>query len=73
MTTTPSTPPRKWHPIREAAEHFGVARVTLWRLIRAHKLPAIRVGRVWRVDLDRLERALNRMSPNANQQQQEAP
>lgn len=44
-------------PVRDAAAHFQVSERTLRDAIRARSLPGvIRVGRVWRVDIDALER-----------------
>jgi len=45
--------------IREAAKFLQVHRVTLYRMLRRGRIPgAFKVGRVWRLDLEKIERFL---------------
>lgn len=46
--------------IQEAAEILSVHRVTVYRLIRSGKLPAFRVGRIWRIREKDLEKITER-------------
>lgn len=49
--------PRKIATVAEAAKLLRVHRITLYRMLKAGKVPgAFKIGRVWRVDLPELER-----------------
>jgi excisionase family DNA binding protein len=54
-----TTTNRDYYTVAEAARRLNVSHSTVWRWIRARKLPAYRVGsrnlRIRSVDLDRLE------------------
>ena len=43
---------------QEAAEFLRVSRATIRRWCKAGQLPAVRIGRQWRIDMDQLERVL---------------
>lgn len=43
----------------EAAERMRVSKMTVYRLIRSGKLPAVRVGKTYRIQDEDLERFLN--------------
>ena len=43
---------------QEAAEFLRVSRATILRWCKAGQLPAVRIGRQWRIDMDQLERVL---------------
>ena len=43
---------------QEAAEYLRVSRATILRCCKAGQLPAMRIGRQWRIDMDQLERQL---------------
>lgn len=43
--------PAHWLTVQQVADRFQVARVTVWRWIRAGRLTGIRVGRVRRIAL----------------------
>ena len=43
---------------KEAAEYLRVSRATILRCCRAGRLPAVRIGRQWRIDTDQLEMLL---------------
>ncbi len=43
----------------EAAEQLRVSKMTIYRLIRAGKIPAVQVGKSYRVRVDDLERYLD--------------
>jgi PAS domain S-box-containing protein/excisionase family DNA binding protein len=57
-TARPSADERGYYSVSRAAALLGVSRVTIWRWIRAGRLPASRVGerttRIARGDLDRI-------------------
>jgi excisionase family DNA binding protein len=47
--------------IDEAASFLRVHRVTLYRMLKKGGIPgAFKIGRVWRLDLDELERLLEK-------------
>jgi len=39
----------------EAAKYLRVSRATILRWCRARQLPAVRIGRQWRIDMEQLE------------------
>jgi excisionase family DNA binding protein len=43
----------------EAAERMRVSKMTVYRLIRSGKIPAVQIGKAYRVREDDLERYLN--------------
>jgi len=50
--------PHRLLTTQEAAEYLRVSRATILRCCRAGQLPAVRIGRQWRIDMDQLERLL---------------
>ena len=48
---------------QEAAEFLRVSRATIRRWCKAGQLPAVRIGRQWRIDMDQLERVLAGEAP----------
>jgi excisionase family DNA binding protein len=56
-TTTESEPveSRTWMSYEQAADYCGVDRVTIWRSVRAGRLPAGGVGRAVRFHRDDLD------------------
>lgn len=56
----PSAPVEAAIDLHEAARRLGVSYRTVWRRVQSGDLPAMRVGRVWRVkpaDLETFSRA----------------
>jgi PTS system nitrogen regulatory IIA component len=49
--------------IREVAKYLHVVQLTVYRMIKRGDLKAIKVGRVWRVRREDLERYVNRPAP----------
>ncbi|MCG2795243.1 MAG: helix-turn-helix domain-containing protein [Actinomycetia bacterium] len=45
------TAPERWYSLQEIAEHLGVSRDTIHRWIRTKKMPAHKVGRLWKFDV----------------------
>lgn len=43
--------PERWHSLEEIAEYLGVSQDTIHRWIRTKKLPAHKVGRLWKFDV----------------------
>lgn len=41
--------------VEEAATYLRVSRATVWRWCKSHKVPAVKIGREWRI----LRRTLN--------------
>jgi excisionase family DNA binding protein len=50
--------------VGEVAEYLHVVTITVYRMIDRGDLKAVKVGRVWRVRRDDLERYLNRPVPS---------
>ena len=50
--------PRRLLTTQEAAEFLRVSRATVLRWCRAGQMPAVRIGRQWRIDMEQLERML---------------
>ena len=46
--------------IREVAEYLHVVKITVYRMIDRGDLPAVKVGRVWRISQQDLQAYLNR-------------
>jgi excisionase family DNA binding protein len=44
-------PESRWYSVNEVAGHLGVATDTIYRWIERKKLPAHRVGRLWKFKL----------------------
>lgn len=44
--------PEPWVSVEEVASHLGVAKDTVYRWIERKKLPAHRVGRLWKFKLE---------------------
>jgi excisionase family DNA binding protein len=45
--------------VEEAAKKLKVKPITIYRMARSGKLPAIKIGKAWRISLKRLERMFN--------------
>ena len=52
-TTAPS---RLWMTVEQAAEWLQVHPQTVYQAVRTGEMPAVRVGRSWRIDPDRIKR-----------------
>jgi len=50
MTTTES-----WASVEDVAKHLGVAKDSVYGWIEARKLPAQRIGRLWKFKLSELD------------------
>lgn len=44
--------PERWYSLEEIAEHLGVSQDTIHRWIRTKQMPAHKVGRLWKFDVD---------------------
>lgn len=62
--------------LKEASERTGVSRYTLWRLVQAGQLSAMRAGTSgkgkWLLDFDYLKRTLKRQTLKNRQQPKKA-
>ncbi len=58
--------------VEEAAAHLRLNPQTVYRLLRAGKLPGVKVGRQWRVRLVDLEAHLTAPSPKHSHSSNEA-
>ncbi len=50
MTTT-----EPWASVEDVAKHLGVAKDSVYRWIEARKLPAHRIGRLWKFKLSEVD------------------
>jgi excisionase family DNA binding protein len=50
-----SPPTERWQSVDAVAEHLGVARDTIYRWIEQKRLPANRVGRLWKFKLSEVD------------------
>ena len=55
MNNTTSTTGERLYSVREVAQRMGCARITVWRAIRAGRIPAVRIGHDWRIPASALE------------------
>ena len=55
MTSGPERPRLRYLTVAEVAETMRVSKMTVYRLVRGGELPAVRVGRSFRVPQDALE------------------
>lgn len=46
-----ATMPRRMVKVSEAAEHYGVSRRTMWRLVRDGQVRVAKIGKLTRVDI----------------------
>ena len=44
----------------EAMDILGVGKNTMYRLLKSGELPAVRIGRVWRIQMEELSRYFNK-------------
>ena len=44
--------PERWYSLEEIAKHLGVSQDTIHRWIRTKQMPAHKVGRLWKFDVD---------------------
>jgi len=44
--------PDRWYSLEEIAEHLGVSQDTIHRWIRTKEMPAHKVGRLWKFDVE---------------------
>lgn len=65
MARTPSPSGPRFLTAAEAAERIRVSKMTVYRLIKAGKLPAVQIGKAYRVREDDLEAYLNANYVNA--------
>lgn len=62
MTSGPDRPRLRYLTVAEVAEVMRVSRMTVYRLVHAGELPAVRVGRSFRVPQDALDAYLEAAS-----------
>jgi excisionase family DNA binding protein len=55
MTTGPERPRQRYLTVAEVAETMRVSKMTVYRLTRSGELPAVRVGRSYRVPQEALD------------------
>ena len=55
MTSGPERPRLRYLTVAEVAETMRVSKMTVYRLVHGGELPAVRVGRSFRVPQDALE------------------
>lgn len=60
-----------WLTLEEAAKHLKIGKSTIYRLAREGDLPAHRVGRVWRFDVEELDKWMKADMAMANHETKE--
>lgn len=55
IETGKGSPETRWYSVNEVASHLGVATDTIYRWIERKKLPAHRVGRLWKFKLSEVD------------------
>lgn len=55
MTSGPERPRQRYLTVAEVAETMRVSKMTVYRLVHGGELPAVRVGRSYRVPQDALD------------------
>jgi len=53
---------RRLLSIGEASEYMGVSKRTLYRMIRGHRIPFLRIGRLVKLDLKEIEKWIAKQS-----------
>lgn len=43
---------------KDIAEFFNIAEATVYRLAKAGQIPGIRIGKLWRFDIEKVKKAL---------------
>ncbi len=49
--------------VEEAAAYLRVSRATVWRWCKSHKVPAVKIGREWRILRRTLQELITRGLP----------
>mgnify|MGYP001226978422 CR=1 FL=1 len=70
MTTGPERPRVRYLTVAEVAETMRVSKMTVYRLAKSGDLPAVRVGRSYRVPQDALEAYLGRSAADGGERAQ---
>jgi excisionase family DNA binding protein len=52
----------KFMDVKEVAEYLRVSPKTVYRMIDKNRIPAIRVGKLWRFDAEAIDKWLQRKS-----------
>lgn len=52
--------------IEEVAKMFRVADATVYRMARKGEIPAVKFGKVWRIDYNKLKNQLNKTKPESS-------
>lgn len=45
----------RWYSVEEASQHLGIKPTTLYKWIERKKMPAHKVGRLWKFKLEELD------------------
>jgi excisionase family DNA binding protein len=53
----------RWASVEEVCAHLGVARDTVYRWIAAKRIPAHRLGRLWKFKISEVDRWVRTESP----------
>ena len=55
IETGNESPETRWYSVNEVASHLGVATDTIYRWIERKKMPAHRLGRLWKFKLSEVD------------------
>lgn len=51
----PDSTTEKWSSLEEMAEHLGVSKDTIYRWITNNKMPAHKIGRLWKFKISEVD------------------
>ncbi|MBM4467444.1 MAG: helix-turn-helix domain-containing protein [Chloroflexi bacterium] len=59
---------RKAYSPKEVQEMLGIAQTTVYRWLTSGRLPAVKIGRLWRIPADALEELLSTEGGQSDEQ-----
>lgn len=58
--------PIKWYSIEEVAKHLSMSDDTILKLIKTKKLPAHKLGKLWRFDIQAVDKWVKEQGDGSN-------
>lgn len=53
----------RWLSVKEIAEHLGLSKETIYRMLKAETIPAYKVGRQWKFKASEVDNYLKLKNP----------
>ena len=60
---------KRFYTLEEVADYLGVNYQLVYRLVKSEELPAVRIGRVYRVEKQQLEDFITKQTTGNNKKQ----